>query len=110
MGILLDESCTNLTQHMLHLFLWRHWILHLLQTLLLLNLWPIQEKLRSKKSKLETYGDMAEYLLQLFLSLGAASSEIHIIFDNYFDDSNKNYERFGRSTSGGKNKVARQNL
>ena len=62
-------------------------------------------KIAVKKSKLETYGDMAEYLLKLFLSLGAASSEIHIIFDNYFDDSIKNYERFGRSTSGGKKKV-----
>ena len=54
---------------------------------------------------METYGDMAEYLLKLSLFLGAASSEIHIIFGNYFDDSIKNYERFGRSTSGGNKKV-----
>ena len=44
-------------------------------------------------------------MLKLFLSLATGAGEIHIIFDNYFDDSFKTYERIRRSKAKGKKKM-----
>ena len=56
-------------------------------------------KVAVKKLGLENYDKFAEHILTMFLSLGSSSDEIHIIFDNYFQDSFKNYERIRRLQS-----------
>ena len=43
--------------------------------------------------------------MKLFLSLARNAGEIHLIFDNYFDDSFKTFERIRRSKAKGKKKV-----
>ena len=62
-------------------------------------------KIAVKKLNLETYEYMIKHLLKLFLSLATGAGEIHIIFDNYFDDNFKTYERIRRSKAKGKKKM-----
>ena len=62
-------------------------------------------KIAVKRLNLETYDDMIKHLMKLFLSLARNAGEIHLIFDNYFDDSFKTFERIRRSKAKGKKKV-----
>ena len=56
-------------------------------------------KVATKKIKIQTYEAFVVHLFHLFLSLASKSKEIHMIFDNYFNNSIKASERFRRKKS-----------